>query len=71
MTTTQLFAPCVCGGSAEMMRGLITEEFFVRCERAICRAATPYFADEPTAIRVWNSMQQAVLDTKEKSNVER
>ena len=66
MTTTPSILPCVCGGSAEMMRRLITRKFFlttrkffVRCDRAICRAATSYFADKPTAIRVWNSMQQA------------
>ena len=55
-------SPCVCGGSAKIMRRLITREYSVGCGRDGCHAATPDFADEPTALRAWNAMQAAVQE---------
>ena len=55
-------SPCVCGGSAKIMRRLITREYSVGCGRDGCGAATPDFADEPTALRAWNAMQAAVQE---------
>jgi hypothetical protein len=63
MTTIQTLLPCVCEGSAGL-----GETFVFCCE---CACSTPACPDFPAAIRVWNAMQQAALDAKEKSNVER
>ena len=60
-------SPCVCGGKPQtrhfpvsLIRAPIC--YWVTCEKRACSAATPEFADEPTALRAWNAMQTAARE---------